>query len=76
MAQKRSSEHVSAQRKGKELDEFMCFFCLETYKSNHGHHIFFYSECGEATVENMITLCPECHRLYHSGKLKIELGRF
>ena len=57
-------------------DEFMCFFCLEVCKSNHGHHIFFYSECGDATVENMITLCPKCHRLYHNGKLNIELGRF
>lgn len=76
MAQKRSNKHISAQKKSKELDEFMCFFCLTTCKSNHGHHIFFYSEGGEATVENMITLCPRCHRLYHSGKLKIELGRF
>lgn len=76
MVKKRNSEHISIQKKGKELDEFMCFFCLRTCKSNHGHHIFFYSECGEATVGNIITLCPKCHRAYHSGKLNIDLGRF
>ncbi len=73
---KRSSQHISSQKKGKKLDEYMCFFCLEVFKGNHGHHIIFYSEDGIASVNNMITLCPKCHRLYHSNKLSIEIGRF
>lgn len=76
MGQRRNSEHIKAQREGKEADAYTCFFCLRQYDGNHGHHIILYSEGGEATVGNMITLCPECHRLYHSGKLKIDLTRF
>jgi 5-methylcytosine-specific restriction endonuclease McrA len=73
---KRNSKHIKAQKKGKELDEYMCFFCLNIFKGNHGHHIILYSEDGNASVNNIITLCPKCHREYHSGKLSIEVGRF
>lgn len=73
---KRSYQHVKAQRKGKEADAYMCFFCNSVAKGNHGHHIVLYSEDGDASVGNMITLCPKCHRDYHSGKLKIDIGRF
>ena len=73
---KRNSKHIKAQKEGKKMDEFMCFFCLETFEGNHGHHIIFYSEDGIASVHNMITLCSKCHREYHAGKLNIEIGRF
>lgn len=73
---KRSYQHVKAQREGKEVDEFMCFFCHLIAKCNHGHHIILYSEDGDATVANMITLCPKCHRDYHAGILRIDIGRF
>lgn len=73
---RRSKEHREAQKKGKELDDFVCFFCLKRHKSNHGHHIILYSEDGQAVVENMITLCRECHTAYHSGKIKLDIGRF
>lgn len=76
MAQRRSSEHIAAQRAGKEADVFMCFFCLRQFKGNHGHHLMLYSEGGEATVQNMVTLCPECHRDYHRGIIKLDLSRF
>lgn len=76
MGQKRSREHLQAQRDGKELDEYCCFFCLRTFHGNHGHHIMLYSEGGEPSVQNMITLCPECHRAYHRGKLKLDITRF
>ncbi len=73
---KRSSQHVKAQNEAKEVDDYVCFFCNKRNKSNHGHHIVLYSENGEASVENMITLCPKCHRGYHSGKIKLDIGRF
>ncbi len=76
MATKRNSTHIKAQKEGKEIDQFMCFFCLDVCKSNHGHHIFLYSEEGSASTNNMITLCPKCHRLYHSNKLNVEIDRF
>ena len=76
MPNKRSGEHLRAQREGKELDQYVCFFCLKKFQGNHGHHIMLYSEGGEADVRNMITLCPECHRDYHSGKIKLDISRF
>lgn len=76
MSQRRSSAHLKAQREGKEADTYTCFFCLKQYRGNHGHHLILYSEGGEATTNNMLTLCPECHRLYHSGKINVDLTRF
>ena len=63
--------------KGKERNlTNMSDFCLKKFQANHGHHIMLYSEGGEADVRNMITLCPECHRDYHSGKIKLDISRF
>ena len=76
MAQKRSSAHIKAQKEGKEIDEYMCFFCCRQFKGNHGQHIILYSEGGIASSDNMVTLCPECHREYHNGKIKLDLVRF
>ncbi len=76
MTQKRSSAHIRAQKEGKEADQFVCFFCLRQFQGNHGHHIMLYSEGGEPSVNNMVTLCPLCHRDYHSGKIKLDISRF
>lgn len=35
------------------------------------HHRVPKSQGGEWTEENLILVCPNCHRLIHSGKLKI-----
>jgi len=72
----RSSEHIKAQKDGKQIDAYMCNFCLNQFKGNHGHHIILYSEGGRASIENIITLCPKCHREYHSGKLQLDIVRF
>lgn len=76
MSKKRNNDHLKAQREAKEIDEFMCFFCTKVDKKSHGHHIIYFSEGGTGSVINTITACPPCHRLYHSGKLKIDLWRF
>lgn len=76
MAKKRSNEHIRAQKEGKKLDEYTCFFCLRQFYGNHGHHIILYSENGTASVQNMITLCPDCHRGYHNGTIKLDITRF
>lgn len=76
MAQKRNSKHVQAQKDGKKLDQYVCFFCLRQFEGNHGHHIMLYSEGGQASVQNMITLCPDCHREYHRGKIQLDIVRF
>lgn len=76
MGRSRSSEHLNAQKAVKELEEYQCFFCGRIDKKAHGHHVIYYSEGGPASERLMITLCPPCHRGYHNGKLKIDLGCF
>lgn len=76
MAKRRSNEHIKAQRKGKEMEGYVCAACGKISKSNHGHHIEYYSEGGPGNAYNIITLCPECHSLYHAGKLNIDIIRF
>lgn len=48
MSQRRSPEHIRAQREGKEIDQYVCFFCQRQFKGNHGHHIMLYSEGGRS----------------------------
>ncbi len=33
------------------------------------HHIIPWSECLQHSFDNLIVLCPNCHRLVHSGKI-------
>ena len=33
------------------------------------HHIVPWEECQEHSYENLISLCPNCHRLVHDGKI-------
>lgn len=73
---RRDSAHIRAQKEGKELDQYVCFFCSKQFRGNHGHHIIYYSEGGSPSVHNMITLCPECHRAYHSGIINADILRF
>lgn len=47
-------------------------FSVATYSPQHGcefHHIIPVSEGGENTEKNLILLCPNCHKLAHSGVL-------
>ncbi len=39
------------------------------------HHIDHVSEGGANTLENLIALCPTCHRLYHRGDIPREAIR-
>ena len=72
----RSYDHVKAQKEGKKRDSYMCFFCGRICTKNHGHHIIQYAEDGPGTASNIITLCQECHREYHAGKIQIDIGTF
>jgi 5-methylcytosine-specific restriction endonuclease McrA len=67
----RSYRHRKAQKLGKQRDNFMCFICTKVSSTAEGHHMLLCSEDGPETVENIITLCKECHKDYHAGRLKI-----
>lgn len=52
-----------------ERQEYMCGECgadlwREPIGANQGHHILPYGMGGETTIDNLIVLCPTCHK-YH-----------
>lgn len=73
MSKKRSSDHIRAQREGRERDMYVCQICGS---SNHteGHHMIDYQYGGAADSDNIITLCHKHHRDVHNGI--IDLFRF
>jgi 5-methylcytosine-specific restriction endonuclease McrA len=80
--QKRPKEHITKQKEVKQRDGCECEICGCTATNRygnptaHGHHIIPYKDNGPADLLNMMTLCPECHRKYHSGKIKVDIWRF
>ena len=70
MSTKRSFAHIHAQKSGKIRDKFTCQVC-GSKKNIEGHHIFDHFFSGSAAVDNIISLCHNCHKSVHSGKLNI-----
>ena len=52
-------------------DGWMCRHCRE--RVCHPHHVIYKSQGGIDALNNLITLCPGCHRAHHDGKLEIEI---
>jgi len=73
---KRDGEHTRVQREGKKRDGKVCFICGRYCDRAQGHHVIYVSQGGPPSLKNIITLCDECHRDYHNGKLKIDVGTF
>ncbi len=69
----RSSKHQAAQRNGRKRDLQTCQICGSTIDPQ-GHHMFYYSEGGAPSVDNIVTLCKKCHHNVHNGN--IDLYRF
>lgn len=67
---KRSYEHTKAQRDGKKRDNYTCQSCGSN-ENIEGHHIIEHQYFGAATVDNIISLCHDCHVDVHNGKKSI-----
>ncbi|GHV10554.1 hypothetical protein FACS1894219_00200 [Clostridia bacterium] len=67
---KRSSEHLTAQKTGKERDLHTCQICGSTEKVE-GHHIVDFQYGGVPDKDNILTLCDEHHKKVHAGKITI-----
>lgn len=51
-------------------DNYTCQYCNTKKGTLHIHHIIYRSKSGSDKLENLITLCEECHRKLHNGLLK------
>ncbi|WP_204106062.1 MULTISPECIES: HNH endonuclease [Spirulina sp. CCY15215] len=76
MGQNRPYKHRKAQKEVKEYEQYQCMVCGKISQNAQGHHLIPYSEGGSADMQNMITLCLDCHRKYHRGELNIDIYRF
>jgi 5-methylcytosine-specific restriction endonuclease McrA len=51
-------------------DNWKCRHCCD--RSNlHPHHVIFRSQQGPDQLNNLLTLCAQCHRALHDKKLEI-----
>ena len=50
-------------------DDYTCQCCKTKKGTLHAHHIIYRSQGGADTLDNLITLCEECHRKLHNGEL-------
>lgn len=53
-------------------DGWQCRHCKDR-NALHAHHVLKRSHQGTDTLDNLITLCAQCHRAHHDGKLEIEV---
>ena len=53
-------------------DGYKCQICGQEHGKLEIHHIIFRSEGGSNSIDNLITLCPECHHKIHQGELTID----
>ncbi len=63
--QKRDSSHLKAQRMARLRDNHTCQICGS---QNHtaGHHAVDYQFGGKASIDNIVTLCGDCHKNVHN----------
>ncbi|MGO1181738.1 MAG: HNH endonuclease signature motif containing protein [Micrococcaceae bacterium] len=47
--------------------------CTAPASWSQGHHIRHWAEGGPTDLDNLVLLCPGCHRLVHQGKYTIEM---
>ncbi len=73
----RPNSHVRQQKAIKDIQEGICTVCWDMQKQKaRGHHVIPFSEDGSDSIVNFITLCDDCHKAYHSGKINIDIYRF
>lgn len=61
---------VNAKEACHNRDNHTCQCCKTKKGTLHAHHIIYRSKGGADTLDNLITLCEECHKKLHKGELK------
>ena len=51
-------------------DKYTCQICKEKQKKLEVHHILPKSQGGSNRMDNLVTLCNECHHKVHNGELE------
>src|SRR5262249_20222338 len=54
-------------------DRYTCQHCSKRDIRLEAHHIVFRSDGGKDTLENLLTLCEQCHHHLHEGKITLKV---
>ena len=65
--------YANAREHALVRDSYTCQCCGKKNCRLEVHHIKFRSEGGSDTLENLITLCEDCHKAVHLGKITLKL---
>lgn len=60
----------------RERDNYTCYKCGLKAKNNHVHHIIPYRICKNDDANNLITLCPKCHKKEENQYLRIGITNY
>ncbi|MBM3235347.1 hypothetical protein FJZ31_03500 [Candidatus Poribacteria bacterium] len=55
-------------------DGYQCTQCEKKNTQLDAHHIVLKKNGGKDTIQNLITLCKECHDKVHRGKLELDVS--
>ena len=65
--------YANAREHALVRDNHTCQCCGKKNCRVEVHHIKFRSDGGGDTLENLITLCEDCHKAIHLGKIELKL---
>ena len=54
-------------------DDYTCQLCSKRAVRLEAHHIVFRSHGGKDTLDNLLTLCNQCHHHLHQGKITLKV---
>jgi len=77
------TQYQEGQKKGFEntkkyvfwRDGYTCQHCGKSNLVLNAHHIIFRSNGGSDRPDNLITLCEDCHKKLHAGKIKLKVEK-
>ncbi|KHD08117.1 hypothetical protein PN36_18320 [Candidatus Thiomargarita nelsonii] len=53
-------------------DKYQCISCGKKKVQLQAHHIVPQNQGGKDTIKNLITLCQQCHKKVHQGKIALD----
>ena len=65
--------YANAREHALVRDKYTCQCCGKKNCRLEVHHIVFIRNGGSDTLENLITLCEDCHKAVHLGKIVLKL---
>lgn len=65
--------YANAREHALVRDNYTCQCCGKKNCRVEAHHIVYRSKNGSNDLENYVTLCEDCHKAVHSGKIELKL---